>query len=493
MSQTPYGRREESVLTEDLPALLPQARQHESSERQDARPSGASLSSAGLSGAWLNRLARRLLLPRLESIRDGRLTLIDGDQRWTVGERARPSDSVASALVAEIQVHDPRFYGAVAFGGAVGAGEAYIYGWWTADDLVAVVRILARNRDALDGMERGTARLMQPLRKLFHFLHRNTRAGSRRNIAAHYDLGNDFYRLFLDPTLMYSCALFAQEAPVEPEGEPEQHSDPDARLHQASLAKLDLICRKLQLQPDDEVVEIGTGWGGFAVHAAEHYGCRVTTTTISAQQYDYAVERVRRAGLEDRVTVIREDYRDLVERLGVHRRAGGGFDKLVSIEMIEAVGHKYLDAYFATVSTLLKPDGMALIQAITMADDQYERYRHGVDFIQRYIFPGSLLPSVASMSASLARASDLRLFHLHDITPHYALTLHHWRRRFFARLDEVRALGFSEDFRRMWDYYFCYCEGAFDERVIGDVQLLLTKPRCRRTPIGTDLLAQEPS
>ncbi len=471
MSRSPYGPRKESALTEDLPALLPQSRQHEQ-----------------LRGAWLNQLARRLLVPRLESIRDGQLTLIDSDQRWTVGECTQPSDSMEAGLAAQVHVHDPRFYGAVAFGGAVGAGEAYIHGWWSADDLVAVVRLLARNREALDGMERGTARLTQPLRKLFHFLHRNTRAGSRRNIAAHYDLGNDFYRLFLDPTLMYSCALFAEEAPAE-----DQPADPDAVLHQASLAKLDLICRKLELQPNDEVVEIGTGWGGFAVHAAEHYGCRVTTTTISAEQYDYAVERVRRAGLEERVTVIREDYRDLVERLGVRRQEGGRFDKLVSIEMIEAVGHNYLDAYFATVSTLLKPDGMALIQAITMADDQYERYRHGVDFIQRYIFPGSLLPSVASMSASLARTSDLRLFHLHDITPHYALTLHHWRRRFFARLDAVQALGFSEDFCRMWDYYLCYCEGAFAERVIGDVQLLLTKPRCRRAPIGTDLTSREPN
>jgi cyclopropane-fatty-acyl-phospholipid synthase len=308
--------------------------------------------------------------------------------------------------------------------------------------------------DALDGLETGLARFTNPLRKAVHALRRNSRDGSRRNIAAHYDLGNDLLRCFLDETLMYSSATF-------------EHAQQG--LHEAQLARLDRICRKLELGPDDHLLEIGTGWGGLALHAAQHFGCRVTTTTISREQWTLARERVRAAGLEGRIEVLCEDYRDLT----------GTYDKLVSIEMIEAIGHEYHDTYFARCAQLLKPEGAMLLQAITIADQRYERARRSVDFIQRYIYPGSCIPSVAALSDSIARASDLRVFDLEDIGPHYATTLAHWRQNFRANLPRIRALGYDDTFLRMWEYYLCYCEGGFAERVLGDVMMLLVKPRNR--------------
>ncbi len=264
---------------------------------------------------------------------------------------------------------------------------------------------------------------------------------------------------FSDPTMMYSSAVFERAGMT---------------LEQASVAKLDRICRKLALNPGDHVLEIGTGWGGFALHAARHYGCRVTTTTISREQYELARARVAAAGLADRVELLLEDYRDL----------SGQYDKLVSIEMIEAVGHHYFDAYFRLCSGLLRPDGTMLLQAITIADQRYEAARKGVDFIKRYIFPGCCIPSVAVMSDAVARVTDMRLYHLEDIGPHYAITLARWRDNLLANLDQVRALGYPESFIRMWEFYFCYCEGGFDERVIGDVQMLLVKPSARPQPVG---------
>jgi cyclopropane-fatty-acyl-phospholipid synthase len=331
-------------------------------------------------------------------------------------------------------------------------------GYWSTDDLTALVRILLHNREVLDGMEIGLARATAPLRKALHWAARNTRRGSRRNISAHYDLGNDFFRLFLDPTMMYSSAVF-------------EH--PGMTLEAASIAKLDRICRKLDLHPGDHVMEIGTGWGGFAMHAAANYGCRVTTTTLSRRQHELAHERIAAAGLANRVTLLLEDYRDL----------SGQYDKLVSIEMIEAVGHQYYDAYFRKCSELLKPDGMMMLQAITIADQRYESARDSVDFIKRYIFPGCCIPSVAALSDSIARASDMRLFHLTDIGPHYATTLRWWRENLFANLDQVRALDYPDEFIRMWEFYLCYCEGGFSERVLGDAQMLLVKPLARPEPV----------
>jgi cyclopropane-fatty-acyl-phospholipid synthase len=311
-------------------------------------------------------------------------------------------------------------------------------------------------------MERGLARFAAPARRALHWLNRNTRAGSRRNIEAHYDLGNEFFALFLDESLMYSSAVFEGGG---------------GDLHSAQLAKLDRVCRKLQLRPSDHLVEIGSGWGSLAIHAAREYGCRVTTTTISPAQYALACERIRTAGLADRVEVLLADYRDL----------RGRYDKVVSIEMIEAVGWQYYETYFAKVSQLLAPDGLALIQSITIADHRYEFARRSVDFIQKYIFPGCTIPSIGALCNAVMRASDLRLFHLEDIGPHYARTLRLWRERFLSRRCDMHALGHSEEFCRLWEFYFSYCEGGFEERAISDVQMLLVKPENRRAPLLTPL------
>ncbi|MEE4217526.1 MAG: cyclopropane-fatty-acyl-phospholipid synthase family protein [Xanthomonadales bacterium] len=396
----------------------------------------------------LTGLARKAVLRRLEQLTEGGLVLVEGTRRHYFGTAA------GNVRRIQITVQDPRFYSEIAFGGSIGAGEAYMSGYWQCDDLVALIRLLLRNRHVIDQMEGGLARMTAPLQTLFHRINRNSREGARRNIAAHYDLGNDFFALWLDQTMMYSSAIF-------------QH--PETGLHAAQLYRLDRICQKLDLQAGDHVIEIGTGWGGFAIHAAQNYGCRVTTTTISEEQYQKARQRVVDAGLHDRITVLRDDFRDL----------DGRFDKLVSIEMIEAIDHELFDVFFRKCGDLLKADGAMLIQAITIADQRYEEYRRSVDFIQRYIFPGSGLPSSAVMTDSVARQTDMRLLDLEDIGLHYATTLNHWRRRFLAQLDEVRRQGYSESFVRMWEFYLCYCEGAFEERAISDVQILFSKPDSR--------------
>ena len=406
---------------------------------------------------FLDRLARRAVHQRLGEIEHGVVTLVDGDCVEQYGS-ARPS----CALRASVRVHDPRFYSEIAFGGSIGAGEAYMLGYWTTDNLTGLVQILLRNRQVLDGMEGGIAHLTAPLQKALHWAARNTHTGSRRNIAAHYDLGNDFFRVFLDPTMMYSSAVFERA---------------DMTLEEASVAKLDRICRKLDLKPTDNVLEIGTGWGGFALHAAKLYGCRVTTTTLSRNQFQLARQRVDEANLGAQITVLLEDYRDLT----------GSYDKLVSIEMIEAVGHHFYDTYFGQCSDLLKPDGLMLLQAITIADQRYDAARRSVDFIQRHIFPGSCIPSVTVMSDAIARLTDMKLFHLEDIGPHYATTLERWRDNLFANIAEVRALGYPPEFIRMWEFYLCYCEGGFIERAIGVVQMLLVKPGARPHPITPSL------
>jgi cyclopropane-fatty-acyl-phospholipid synthase len=407
----------------------------------------------------LERGLRSRLIAQLRELRECQVRLIDADGDLLLGI---PASDPTRTLQVTVRVKDPAFYRQVASNGSVGAGEAYMEGLWDCSDLVALVRILLRNRDRLDAMERGLARLGGLAMQLLHTLQRNTRRGSRRNIAAHYDLGNELFALFLDDNLMYSSALFAH---------------PDESLESASRRKLDRIGRKLQLSPADHVIEIGTGWGGFALHAAANFGCRVTTTTISREQHELAARRVQRAGLADRITLLQRDYRDLE----------GCYDKLVSIEMIEAIGHQYLDGYFAKCASLLRDDGMALIQAITIEEHRYAQALRSVDFIKRHIFPGSFIPSIGAMQAAIARSSDFKLFHLEDIGPSYALTLNHWRRRFLARLDQVRELGYPPRFVRMWEFYLCYCEGSFIERATGDVQMLLTRPRCRRDSFLPDL------
>lgn len=405
-----------------------------------------------------DRALRSRLLGQMGQLRGARLVIVDALGRLELGQ---PADG-DPVLRVEVHVDDPRFYRLVAANGSVGAGEAYIDGLWRCDDPVALIRIMVRNRDLLDGMETGMARLGGWALRAWHALNRNTRKGSRRNIAAHYDLGNTLFDLFLSDDLMYSSAIFAHE---------------DESLEVASRRKLQRICDKLALGPDDHVLEIGTGWGGFALHAATHHGCRITTTTISREQYELACERVHAAGLGDRVTVLLQDYRELT----------GRYDKLVSIEMIEAIGAAYMPTYFAAISRLLKDDGQALIQAITIEDHRYASALKSVDYIKRYIFPGSFIPAVSAMLEAARQASDLRLFHLEDIGPSYALTLRHWRERFMAKRGHVLAAGYDERFIRMWEFYLAYCEGGFRERSIGDVQMLLTRPGCRRESYLPDL------
>ena len=400
----------------------------------------------------VERITRNRLLASLEDLRDCRVVLEDHAGRRVFGT---PAETTEDTLHARLRVHDPAFYRMTALNGSVGAGEAFMEGLWDCDDLVTLVRVLVRNRDHLDAMETGLARLGGVAMKALHALSRNTHNGSRRNIAAHYDLGNDLFKLFLDENLMYSSALYERESDS---------------LETASTRKLDRICRKLALTANDHVVEIGTGWGGFAIHAAKHYGCRVTTTTISKEQHALATERVAAAGLGDRIELLLEDYREL----------GGRYDRLVSIEMIEAIGHQYLDTYFSKVGHLLKPDGAALIQAITIEDHRYAQALRSVDFIKRHVFPGSFIPSINAMQGAITRSSDLKLFNLEDIGPSYALTLKAWRERFLARRGEALALGYPERFARMWEFYLAYCEGGFRERSIGVVQMLLTRPRSQR-------------
>lgn len=400
----------------------------------------------------LDRLLRNRLLDTFAQLRGGGLRVEDG-----LGVRTFGDGSAGRPVT--VRVHAPAFYRMLAANGSVGAGEAYMDGHWQCDDLVGLVRLLVRNRDLLDGMETGLARAGGLALRGWNALRRNTHAGSRRNIAAHYDLGNDFFALFLSPDLMYSSALFERD---------------DDTLETASTRKLDRICRTLALTPGDRVIEIGTGWGGFALHAARHYGCHVTTTTISREQHALARARIAEAGLEDRVTLLLQDYRDLE----------GTYDKLVSIEMIEAIGAQYLDTYFGKLGALLEPDGIALVQAITIEDHRYVQARDSVDFIKRFIFPGSFIPSVSAMLQAKTAASDLQLLQLEDFGPSYARTLQLWRERFLARLPEVRAQGFDARFVRMWEFYLAYCEGGFRERSIGVAHLLLGKPGHVRAPGG---------
>lgn len=432
--------------------------------RESAIPSGQSLDDQPRSrelsappASWVHRLARLLIFSKFSGLQQGAVTLLDGKQRYVFGRMTSQC-----SLKAIVTIHDPHTYIDVVLGGTVAAGDSYRRGLWDCDDLTTLVRIFLLNRSLLDGMEGGLALAARPLLKTFHWFKCNSKAGSRKNIAAHYDLGNQFFRLMLDETMMYSCAYFER---------------PDATLMEASRAKNERICRKLQLSAQDHLLEIGTGWGGFAVHEASQYGCRVTTTTISQEQYNMAVERIRSLGLDDRISVLLTDYRDL-PKLGVQ------FDKLVSIEMIEAVGYQHYRTFFEICSRMLKPEGVALAQGITIDERFYERAKRSVDFIQRFIFPGSCIPSVSALIKASAKAGDLGLIHLEDIGAHYAPTLRAWGRNIATKLPEIKALGYQHEFLRLWDFYLSYCEGGFLERSISVVHLLYAKSRWRSAPVG---------
>lgn len=406
--------------------------------------------------SWLQRIARILGINKMNCFEYGTMILVEPDQE-TVFQGSRMKE-----LQARVVVHNPRFFTEVVFGGTVGAGRSYFRGDWSCNELVKLIRIFTLNQTVMSRLEKGLARAREPFLKAFHFLRENTPRGSRKNIADHYDLGNDFFSLFLDETMTYSCAYFPQEG---------------SSLYEASVAKMDNICRKLALQPGEHLLEIGSGWGSLALHAAKNYGARVTTTTVSENQYQHVLDRVRKENLIGQVTVLKEDYRQLQ----------GRYDKLVSVEMIEAVGYRYYETFFEVCSRLLKDQGMFLLQAITIVDHAYEMARDSVDFIKRYIFPGGCLPSVSALCHANERAGDMNLSHLEDLTPHYVKTLKCWRDNFFRNLKTIRALGYPQEFLRTWEFYLAYCEGAFRERYIGVKHLLFHKPLCRQAHLAPAL------
>ena len=398
----------------------------------------------------IDRLARRILVATLGHLAEGRLDVHTPSGSFTFGEASSPRS-------ARVDVHDERVFRRVLTAGDVGFGEAYMDGEWSSPDLVALVRLAIRNLALFEDRNRAFSAISRWRDLAMHRLRPNSRRGSRSNIHRHYDIGNEFYQLFLDRSMAYSSGIY--------------RSASDS-LEQAQEEKFDRICRKLRLGPPDHVLEIGTGWGGFAAWAATRYGCRVTTTTISAEQHAHAAALFRRLGLgPDRVTLLLQDYRDLQ----------GRFDKIVSIEMFEAVGFRNYDAFFGRCDRLLAPEGSMLLQAITITDQRFRRYLATPDWIQKYIFPGGELASVGGVLQSLGRVTSLGLYHAEDIGAHYARTLRAWRERFLSSLDRVRALGFDDRFIRTWEYYLASCEAAFLERQIGDVQLLLTKTMNRRS------------
>ena len=401
---------------------------------------------------FVQALFRRIFHRGLSALKDGQVIIQDGQATRCFGDPHAP-------LRAHVRVHHPRFYRRSVLGGGLGVSESLLDGDWSCDDLTSLVRIFIRNLQVSDRMDQGLAWMRRSLARLGHAVRRNSRAGAVRNIHQHYDLGNDFYRLFLDETMNYSCGLFEPGATT---------------MYDASVRKMDAICRKLDLQKTDHVVEIGTGWGALAIYAAENFGCRVTTTTISQEQFDFAVERVQKAGLADQITVLQRDYRDL----------RGQFDKLVSVEMIEAVGHEFFGTFFRKCSELLRPEGMLLLQSIVIKDQRYKDHLQSVDFIRKYIFPGGCLPSVSVLLQTMTHETDMRLLQMEDIAPHYVQTLRCWRQAFHQNLDEVFELGYSPSFVRMWDYYLCYCTAAFEERQCNNVQMLFAKPACRLDPRG---------
>lgn len=393
---------------------------------------------------WFDRVCRRFTLNFIARLQHGCIRLIEGQQSLVFG------DSEAELQVT-IHVHDAQFYRKIVTGGSVGGAEAYVAHAWSCEQLTQLVRLFARNLSLLDTMDSTWARISRPWLKLLNWRNSNSKEQARKNIAAHYDLGNDMYRLFLDGSMMYSSAVYSNAANT---------------LELAQQHKLELLCQRLQLSAHDHLLEIGTGWGGMAIYAAQQYGCRVTTTTISKEQYDYAKAKVSAAGLEDKVTLLLQDYRDLT----------GQYDKLVSIEMIEAVGDDYLDRYFQVCSSLLKADGVMVLQAITMVDQRYKQYVKEVDFIKRYIFPGGCLPSIHRMSDAITHKTDLVLRQLQDIGLDYAVTLRDWCERFLEQQEQVMKLGYDREFIRLWHYYLCYCEGGFLERATSAVHMVLTKP-----------------
>lgn len=401
---------------------------------------------------WLDNFARNTLLKLLGKIEKGHLTIEDKGQIYSFGE---PQDK--AKLIAHISVTQPAFYREVLFGGSIGAGESYMFKNWWSPDLVQVIRLMAVNMSVLQQLDSKWSTLFNIACRIAHRLRPNTVSKARENISAHYDLGNDFFSLFLDKTMLYSAAIYPTE---------------NTSLEDASLNKMAHICKRLQLNENDHLLEIGTGWGGMAIYAAKNTGCSVTSVTISCEQYAYATEWVKREKLEHKITILLQDYRHIQ----------GKFDKLLSIEMIEAVGHEFYSNYFSKCSSLLKPNGFMLIQAITIQDQRFDYAHKNTDFIQQYIFPGGCLPSNNVVAEHVKNDTDMQIIGLEDITKDYARTLADWRKAFFTNIDAVKAQGFNDAFIHMWDFYLCYCQGGFEERAISTAQFLLAKPEARDLP-----------
>ena len=392
-----------------------------------------------------NSLARKAFFKFAKKLRFGELHIIEDEERHIFGEK--------TDVCAEIRIHNKDLYADLILGGSLAAGESYMRGDWDSDDLTQFVRLFARNMDLVNSMDSGLAKIASPILRGAHWLNRNTRSGSKKNIEAHYDLGNDFFKTFLDETMMYSAAIFPNA---------------EVTLHEAQHNKLKTICERLELSTEDHLLEIGTGWGALAIYAAENYGCQVTTTTLSKEQFSLANELITEKNLQDKITVVLKDYRDLE----------GTYDKLVSVEMVEAVGHEYLPDYFRSCSHLLKPDGLFLMQVITIPDQRYERARKDIDFIKRYIFPGSCIPSVERIMSCVGKETDMRLLDHRDYTRDYAKTLAMWHENLLHQQQRVVELT-SQEFLRMWRFYFSYCEGGFQEFAIGSAQMVFAKPHNR--------------
>ncbi len=411
-------------------------------------PKDRSLSKIVAQFPAIDGLCKSILFKKFKELKFGELIIEDTTKTVfgleTFGDKT-------SKLKVKVTIHHSRFYSRTLLGGSIGNAESYVDGEWDCDHLADLIRLFVLNRDVLQGIDSGIGSLMQPIQKYFHGLNRNTVEGSKNNIRSHYDIGNDFFKLFLDESMMYSSAIFPSK---------------ESTLFEASMNKVARIVAKLKLKPTDHLIEIGTGWGTLAIHAAKTYGCKVTTTTISREQFNLASQRIKEANLEDKITILFEDYRNLT----------GTYDALISVEMIEAVGLDHLDTYFEKCSSLIKPDGIMVLQAITIRDQFYESARKSVDFIQRHIFPGSGIPSIHAMMNSVTKKTDLALTHQEDFAEDYADTLNHWARRLESNQSEIPKLGYPKFLYRLWKYYFSYCEGGFRERAIGVSQLVLKKP-----------------
>ena len=392
---------------------------------------------------YLNNFFKKMFFRKLDYIKNGYIEIDVNDKIQSFGDKK-------SNEKAYIKISSDDFFTLIGSGGLNGAAEAYSLGLWECDEIVILIRILTKNKKLMTSFESGFAKLLNPVNKFIHFTRRNSVMGSKRNISAHYDLSNDFYKLWLDSTMTYSCAIF---------------NNKNTSLEDASLEKLDRICRKINLNKNDHLLEIGTGWGSFSLHAAKKYGCSITTTTISDSQYDYALSKIREHNLSNKINLIKKDYRHLE----------GSYDKIVSIEMIEAVGHDNISTYMSKVSSLLKDNGIFALQGITYNDQNFDIYKNSVDFINKYIFPGACLISISQIMNSLKNHTDLILQDLEDITLHYAKTLNLWRENFHSSKEEIKELGFSENFIRLWDFYLVYCEAGFLEKNIGDYQFIFNK------------------